>query len=279
MDSTSEGVPYTSVTYVDFCIGRAANGERRARAGAWRGQRCASPATGSRSHGLCLCRALGAALRSSVSPAQTVRSARSRRCRCGPRQPARSGPTNYALSRRAESSSAATRTAAARRACSRPKTRTWPDALLLFSYPLHPPTQPDKKRTAHFPQLRTPAMFVHGAKDAFGSPEEMRTALRLPPAPTSTRDSRSRRPRPAARQIRSRVYRRRAISEFRQMMANDNLVVITGGPGSGKTTLSEGAGAAEAFGVRTRSRDKSFRSKSPRTAMHCHGPTRCATRN
>jgi hypothetical protein len=58
-------------------------------------------------------------------------------------------------------------------------------ALLLFSYPLHPPNQPAKSRTAHFPQLRTPAMFVHGTKDAFGSPEEMRAALRLPPAPTS----------------------------------------------------------------------------------------------
>jgi hypothetical protein len=58
-------------------------------------------------------------------------------------------------------------------------------ALLLFSYPLHPPNQPGKSRTAHFPQLRTPAMFVHGTKDAFGSPEEMRAALRLPPAPTS----------------------------------------------------------------------------------------------
>jgi uncharacterized protein len=59
------------------------------------------------------------------------------------------------------------------------------DALLLFSYPLHPPKQPSNWRTAHFPQLRTPALFVHGAKDAFGSPDEMRTALRLPPAPTS----------------------------------------------------------------------------------------------
>jgi hypothetical protein len=28
-------------------------------------------------------------------------------------------------------------------------------------------------------------MFVHGSKDAFGSPEEMGAALRLPPTPTS----------------------------------------------------------------------------------------------
>lgn len=59
------------------------------------------------------------------------------------------------------------------------------DALLLFSYPLHPPNQPDKKRTAHFPQLQTPAMFIHGIKDPFGSPDEMRAALSLVPAATS----------------------------------------------------------------------------------------------
>ena len=59
------------------------------------------------------------------------------------------------------------------------------DALLLFSYPLHPPNQPDKKRTAHFPQLRTPVMFIHGIKDPFGSPDEMRAALSLAPAATS----------------------------------------------------------------------------------------------
>ena len=59
------------------------------------------------------------------------------------------------------------------------------EGLLLFSYPLHPPNQPDKKRTAHFPQLRTRAMFIHGIKDPFGSPEEMQAALSLTPAATS----------------------------------------------------------------------------------------------
>jgi predicted alpha/beta-hydrolase family hydrolase len=56
------------------------------------------------------------------------------------------------------------------------------DALLLLSYPLHPPGQLEKMRTAHFPSLRTPAVFVHGTKDAFGSLEEMRLALALIPA-------------------------------------------------------------------------------------------------
>ncbi len=57
-------------------------------------------------------------------------------------------------------------------------------ALLLLSYPLHPPRQPDKLRTAHFPKLRTPAIFVHGTRDPFGSIEEMKSALALIPAST-----------------------------------------------------------------------------------------------
>jgi predicted alpha/beta-hydrolase family hydrolase len=56
------------------------------------------------------------------------------------------------------------------------------DALLLLSYPLHPPGQPGKLRTGHFPALRTPALFIHGTKDEFGSIQEMRAALDLIPA-------------------------------------------------------------------------------------------------
>jgi predicted alpha/beta-hydrolase family hydrolase len=53
------------------------------------------------------------------------------------------------------------------------------DALLLLSYPLHPPRKPDQLRTAHWPQLRTPAFFVHGTRDPFGSIAEMQQALTL----------------------------------------------------------------------------------------------------
>jgi predicted alpha/beta-hydrolase family hydrolase len=56
--------------------------------------------------------------------------------------------------------------------------------LLLLSYPLHPPGKPAQLRTAHFPALRTPGLFVSGAKDEFGTPDEMRTALELIPAKT-----------------------------------------------------------------------------------------------
>jgi uncharacterized protein len=54
-------------------------------------------------------------------------------------------------------------------------------ALLLLSYPLHPPRRPGELRTAHFPQLRTPALFVHGTRDPFGLIDEMQAALALVP--------------------------------------------------------------------------------------------------
>ena len=53
------------------------------------------------------------------------------------------------------------------------------DRLLLLSYPLHPPQRPGELRTAHFPSLQTPAMFVHGMRDGFGSIDEVIAALKL----------------------------------------------------------------------------------------------------
>src|SRR5579864_4729922 len=58
------------------------------------------------------------------------------------------------------------------------------DGLLLLSYPLHPPKRPDELRTVHFPKLRTPALFVHGTRDPFGTLAEMESTLMLIPAPT-----------------------------------------------------------------------------------------------
>ena len=57
------------------------------------------------------------------------------------------------------------------------------DALLLLSYPLHPPNRPEQMRTAHFAKLRIPVLFVHGSHDPFGSLEEMRAAVKLIAAP------------------------------------------------------------------------------------------------
>src|SRR5271170_3290314 len=58
------------------------------------------------------------------------------------------------------------------------------DRLLLLSYPLHPPQRPGELRTGHFPNLRTPALFVHGVRDGFGTIAEMEAALKLIPTRT-----------------------------------------------------------------------------------------------
>jgi len=54
--------------------------------------------------------------------------------------------------------------------------------LVLLSYPLHPPRRPEQLRTAHFPKLNVPALFVQGSRDPFGSIDEMKAALSLIPA-------------------------------------------------------------------------------------------------
>ncbi len=57
------------------------------------------------------------------------------------------------------------------------------DRLLLLSYPLHAPGKPEQLRTAHFPKLRAPVLFVHGSRDPFATTEELKTAMSLIPAP------------------------------------------------------------------------------------------------
>src|SRR5580700_1932845 len=56
--------------------------------------------------------------------------------------------------------------------------------LLLQSYPLHPPRKPEQLRTQHFFHLQTPALFVQGTRDPFGSIAEIEQALKLIPAKT-----------------------------------------------------------------------------------------------
>jgi uncharacterized protein len=58
------------------------------------------------------------------------------------------------------------------------------DGLMLLSYPLHPPRKPEQIRVKHLPELRVPALFVHGTRDPFGSVEEMEAAISLIPAKT-----------------------------------------------------------------------------------------------
>ena len=53
------------------------------------------------------------------------------------------------------------------------------DALLLLSYPLHPPKKPQQMRTQHFPELRTPTLFAQGTKDEFATIDEIEAARKL----------------------------------------------------------------------------------------------------
>lgn len=57
-------------------------------------------------------------------------------------------------------------------------------ALLLLSYPLHPPGKPLDVRTEHLPRVRRPVLFVHGDRDPFGTLEELEMARALIPAKT-----------------------------------------------------------------------------------------------
>lgn len=58
-------------------------------------------------------------------------------------------------------------------------------ALVLVSYPLHPPGRPERLRTEHFPSLDLPCLFVSGTRDAFGSPAELEAATAAVPGPVT----------------------------------------------------------------------------------------------
>jgi predicted alpha/beta-hydrolase family hydrolase len=49
--------------------------------------------------------------------------------------------------------------------------------LVFLGYPLHPPGKPQQLRAAHLPDVKAPMLFVQGARDAFGTPDELRPVL------------------------------------------------------------------------------------------------------
>jgi uncharacterized protein len=58
-------------------------------------------------------------------------------------------------------------------------------ALVLVSYPLHPPVRPERLRTEQFTALRLPCLFVSGRRDAFAAPDELeRETAAIPGAVT-----------------------------------------------------------------------------------------------
>jgi uncharacterized protein len=58
-------------------------------------------------------------------------------------------------------------------------------ALVLLSYPLHPPGKPDSLRVDHFGALELPCLFVSGTKDPFGSPPELEAHTAAIPCPVT----------------------------------------------------------------------------------------------
>lgn len=45
--------------------------------------------------------------------------------------------------------------------------------LVCMGYPFHPPGQPQKLRTAHLAELRTPTLILQGTRDDFGSRDDV----------------------------------------------------------------------------------------------------------
>jgi len=52
-------------------------------------------------------------------------------------------------------------------------------ALVLFSYPMHPPGQPERAaaRSAHWPSIRCPVLLLSGESDPFARIELLRAAV------------------------------------------------------------------------------------------------------
>jgi len=58
-------------------------------------------------------------------------------------------------------------------------------AVVLVSYPLHPPGRPERLRVEHFPALGVPCLFVSGTRDAFARPQELEEAVAAIPGPVT----------------------------------------------------------------------------------------------
>jgi len=51
------------------------------------------------------------------------------------------------------------------------------DGLVLLSYPLHPPGQPQRLRTRHLPKITVPMLFIQGSRDTFAQPDLLEATL------------------------------------------------------------------------------------------------------
>jgi predicted alpha/beta-hydrolase family hydrolase len=55
--------------------------------------------------------------------------------------------------------------------------------LVLLGYPLHPPGKKEQLRATHLAQIKAPMLFVQGARDVFGTPQELRPIIEKLAAP------------------------------------------------------------------------------------------------
>jgi predicted alpha/beta-hydrolase family hydrolase len=57
--------------------------------------------------------------------------------------------------------------------------------LVMLSYPLHAAGKPDQPRTAHFPGIRVPILFVSGTRDSMAGKAELTKAAKAVPGKVS----------------------------------------------------------------------------------------------
>jgi uncharacterized protein len=55
--------------------------------------------------------------------------------------------------------------------------------LVFLGYPLHPPGKIDQLRAKHLPDIKAPMLFVQGARDTFGAPDELLPIIKSLKAP------------------------------------------------------------------------------------------------
>lgn len=50
--------------------------------------------------------------------------------------------------------------------------------LVFLGYPLHPPGPATRDRTAHWPAISLPTLFIQGSRDSFAAPDQLHAAVR-----------------------------------------------------------------------------------------------------
>lgn len=50
--------------------------------------------------------------------------------------------------------------------------------LVFLGYPLHPPGNPEKLRSAHLPDIKSSMLFIQGSRDTFGTEAELRPIVK-----------------------------------------------------------------------------------------------------